>query len=270
MAKVRVHEVAKRYGISSKEVLDKFAAIGVLPRSASSVVDHADVHKFADTFGAQLLASGGQGNSTAITVSTPGSMDPVAARFEQGDEPSERVQHAISPGSIPIAMQTPRGEGWELGEGSERGDDRVAESLVAAPRGVRDSGRPRGRVFICFAEEHDRVAAELDLELRQRGLSTWLYHRDVMAGANYQVEASRAIRAAKAMIVLFSAETQSSRHCQSEVAIAFQAGVPTYPIRLDDTPLEEMEYALVLAQWKTNSSHVVQVLANQVQSSGGG
>lgn len=56
MAKTRVSELAKKYGIPSKEALEKLGAIGEFAKTASSSIELPAVKKFEDTYGAELLA----------------------------------------------------------------------------------------------------------------------------------------------------------------------------------------------------------------------
>ncbi|RHW26909.1 translation initiation factor IF-2 [Nocardioides immobilis] len=56
MAKTRVSELAKKYGIPSKEALEKLGAIGEFAKTASSSIELPAVKKFEDTYGAELQA----------------------------------------------------------------------------------------------------------------------------------------------------------------------------------------------------------------------
>ncbi|THJ04670.1 translation initiation factor IF-2, partial [Nocardioides sp.] len=56
MAKTRVSELAKKYGIPSKEALEKLSAIGEFAKTASSSIEPPAVKKFEDTYGAELLS----------------------------------------------------------------------------------------------------------------------------------------------------------------------------------------------------------------------
>ncbi|WP_286928891.1 MULTISPECIES: toll/interleukin-1 receptor domain-containing protein [Aeromicrobium] len=120
------------------------------------------------------------------------------------------------------------------------------------------------RVFMCFAEEHKEIAEMLDAALAARGVRSWIYYRDIPTGRNYHVESTRAIRQARALVLLFSEHTQSSHHCQAEVAIAHGRRMPIYPLRIDDAELDEMEYPLVLAQWKGDPDELVSDLARDL------
>ncbi|MCL2614363.1 MAG: translation initiation factor IF-2 [Nocardioidaceae bacterium] len=56
MAKTRVSELAKQYGIPSKEALEKLSSIGEFAKTASSSIEPPAVKKFEDNFGADLRA----------------------------------------------------------------------------------------------------------------------------------------------------------------------------------------------------------------------
>ncbi|WP_460847220.1 translation initiation factor IF-2 N-terminal domain-containing protein, partial [Nocardioides ultimimeridianus] len=56
MAKTRVSELAKTYGITSKEALDKLKEIGEFAKTASSSIELPAVKKFEAAYGADLLA----------------------------------------------------------------------------------------------------------------------------------------------------------------------------------------------------------------------
>jgi translation initiation factor IF-2 len=57
VAKTRVHELAKTYGIESKEVLDKLKEMGEFVKSASSTIELPVEMKFKKTYGDALLAA---------------------------------------------------------------------------------------------------------------------------------------------------------------------------------------------------------------------
>ena len=57
MAKVRVHELAKEFGVESKVVLAKLGEMGEFVKSASSTVEPPVVKRFTDKFGDELKAA---------------------------------------------------------------------------------------------------------------------------------------------------------------------------------------------------------------------
>ena len=56
MAKVRVHELAKKYGVPSKDVLSMLSDLGEFVKAPSSTVEPPVVKRFEDKHGAELLA----------------------------------------------------------------------------------------------------------------------------------------------------------------------------------------------------------------------
>jgi translation initiation factor IF-2 len=67
VAKVRVHELAKELGVSSKEVLGKLSALGEYVKSASSTVEAPVVRKLRESFASQPAA----GNKSAGKPDAP-------------------------------------------------------------------------------------------------------------------------------------------------------------------------------------------------------
>ncbi|MFB9765596.1 translation initiation factor IF-2 N-terminal domain-containing protein, partial [Nocardioides kongjuensis] len=56
MAKTRVSELAKQYGIKSADALKMLSDIGEFAKTASSSIELPAVKKFEATYGAELLA----------------------------------------------------------------------------------------------------------------------------------------------------------------------------------------------------------------------
>jgi translation initiation factor IF-2 len=56
VAKVRVHELAKKYGVPSKDVLSMLSDLGEFVKAPSSTVEPPVVKRFEDKYGADLTA----------------------------------------------------------------------------------------------------------------------------------------------------------------------------------------------------------------------
>jgi translation initiation factor IF-2 len=56
VSKVRVHELAKEYGVTSKDVLGMLSELGEFVKAASSTVEPPVVKRFQDKYGAELTA----------------------------------------------------------------------------------------------------------------------------------------------------------------------------------------------------------------------
>ena len=65
MAKVRVYELAKEFGVESKAVMDQLKEMGEFVRSASSTIEAPVVRRLKEAFtakGSDQPAQGGQGS----------------------------------------------------------------------------------------------------------------------------------------------------------------------------------------------------------------
>ncbi|WP_166140379.1 translation initiation factor IF-2 [Nocardioides ochotonae] len=104
MAKTRVHELAKEFGVESKFVLEKFKEMGEFVKSASSTVELPAEMRFRKEYGDKLKApQGGQGgqagqggNAPAPSAPKPGPKAP-----KPGPKPAQ------TPAPAPVAEQAP-------------------------------------------------------------------------------------------------------------------------------------------------------------------
>jgi translation initiation factor IF-2 len=96
VAKVRVHELAKEFGVESKVVLAKLGEMGEFVKSASSTVEPPVVKRFTDTFGDELKAAA----------------DKKAAKKSAAKAPAKKAAPAPSetagaPAEVPAASEAP-------------------------------------------------------------------------------------------------------------------------------------------------------------------
>jgi translation initiation factor IF-2 len=108
VAKVRVHELAKELGITSKDAVTKLQELGEFVRSASSTIEAPVVKKLRDAFPA---GSAGSAQKSAKA--------PAARPGDTGAKPG-----AGRPGPKPPVQQAPR-SGSPSGTGSAGGSRRV-------------------------------------------------------------------------------------------------------------------------------------------------
>src|SRR5262249_19246180 len=96
---------------------------------------------------------------------------------------------------------------------------------------------PEGaEVFISYAQDEDGARAlELAEHLEAAGLTVWLADRSIEGAQNYGPEVVTAIDQCQVVVVLCSAASLGSEHVAVEVELAFEAGRPRLPLRLDDT-----------------------------------
>ena len=105
-------------------------------------------------------------------------------------------------------------------------------------------------VFISCSS-HDRKAAETICKaVEQRGLECWISSRNIGPGENFQETITRAIRTAKVMILVFSANANNSLEVKKEIALAGRYNVVVVPVRVEDVvPNDALSYELAVRQW---------------------
>jgi hypothetical protein len=105
-------------------------------------------------------------------------------------------------------------------------------------------------IFITFSSKDQKVAQTICTALENRGLACWMSSRDVKAGQNYQEQIVKAIRAAKTMVLVFTANANNSNEIKKELALASQNNLVVIPVRIEDvTPNEAFAYEFATRQW---------------------
>jgi hypothetical protein len=105
-------------------------------------------------------------------------------------------------------------------------------------------------VFISYAQ-HDKPTADAVCHgLESAGVRCWIAPRDVRAGSNWKTQLVEAIRNARVMVLVFSGEADRSPQVMREVDIAFEAGAPIVPFRIEDVKMsDEMYYCIAARHW---------------------
>src|SRR5579884_3051057 len=107
--------------------------------------------------------------------------------------------------------------------------DRIFISLSSADRGYAER-------IISFLESHD--------------LPCWIAFRDVPAGENYQEAITRALRAAREIIVIISRNANQSVEITKELSLASRYKIPVVPLRVENVePNDALAYELATRQW---------------------
>ena len=139
---------------------------------------------------------------------------------------------------------------------------------------IRDGvGGPTGMaasIFISYASK-DRAAAHTICDaLEHRGFDCWIADRDIGPGENFQVSIVHAIRSAKVMILVFSANAANSEEIKKEVVLAGQSRLVVIPVRVEDvTPDEAFAYEMATRQWVDlfdDWEHSIQRLVHQLEA----
>jgi hypothetical protein len=105
-------------------------------------------------------------------------------------------------------------------------------------------------VFLSHSHADHHVATAICAHLEGRGLRCWIAPRDVRPGAVWAAELVNAIKASRALVVVWSKATNDSDQVLRELERAVHAGVPILPFRIEDAaPSDAVEYLLSATHW---------------------
>lgn len=105
-------------------------------------------------------------------------------------------------------------------------------------------------IFVSYASSDRNYVERLVSFLEGHRFSCWVSFRDVGVGENYQEAITRALRAAKILIVLITRNANSSGEIQKELSLASRYNVLVIPLRMEDVePNDALAYELATRQW---------------------
>lgn len=105
-------------------------------------------------------------------------------------------------------------------------------------------------VFISFSSKDTDMAHRVYDGLVTRGVECWISSKDIPAGGNYQNAIVNALMAARVMVLIFSANANSSEEIPKELALAAQNRLAVMPLKIDDVkPTGGFIYNLATSQW---------------------
>lgn len=85
-------------------------------------------------------------------------------------------------------------------------------------------------IFISHVEEDADIALEIALGLEEAGYTTWCYEIDSIPGPSYLIQTGKAVVASKAVVLVISPHSLSSRQVTKEVIRAHESGREFIPI----------------------------------------
>lgn len=105
-------------------------------------------------------------------------------------------------------------------------------------------------VFISHASADKAVADAVCASLENAGLRCWIAPRDVQPGRSYAGELTRAIQQSRAMVLIFSAQTNRSDQVLRELQLAVEAHLHIVQFRIEDVvPNDDLKYFLSTPHW---------------------
>ena len=105
-------------------------------------------------------------------------------------------------------------------------------------------------IFVSYASSDRNQVDRLVTFLEAHHFTCWVSYRDVGVGENYQESITRAVRAAKVLIVVFTRNANSSSEIQKELSLASRYKLLVIPLRIEDVePGDALAYELATHQW---------------------
>ncbi len=105
-------------------------------------------------------------------------------------------------------------------------------------------------VFISYATDDRKRALDVCEAIERRGTPCWIACRDVQPGENYQEAIVRAIRSARALVLVFSEQANNSDEIKKELSLVSRYKLPLMALRLEDVePSDAFAYELSTRQW---------------------
>src|SRR5206468_11780576 len=148
------------------------------------------------------------------------------------------------------------------------GPESIALSSPAKPGEGLPPRAISASIFVSHASKDHDAARTICEALENRGFVCCIASRDIAPGENFQVAIVRAIRTAKVMLMVFSANANNSEEIKKELVLAGQSRLVVIPVRVEDvTPDEAFAYEFATRQWIDafeDWEHAMQRLARQL------
>ena len=105
-------------------------------------------------------------------------------------------------------------------------------------------------IFISYSSKDQDIAETICQALEVRGQTCWISCRDVHPGENFQEAIVRALRDAKVMLLVFTANANNSDEIKKELVLAGRHHVTVVPVRVEDVvPNDAFSYEFATRQW---------------------
>ena len=105
-------------------------------------------------------------------------------------------------------------------------------------------------VFISHSSRDKPVSDAVCAALENAGIRCWVAPRDVQPGRSFAGEITRAIRQSKAMVLIFSANSNNSSQVLREVQLAVDSQLHMLQFRIEDVLLnDDLKYYLSTPHW---------------------
>ncbi len=104
--------------------------------------------------------------------------------------------------------------------------------------------------FLSYSSKDKLIADAICSRLENQGIRCWIAPRDVKPGTDYSNQIADALESATTMVMVFSSESNNSRHVKSEIDRAFSLGKIIIPFRVENVELDKgLAYYLAKTHW---------------------
>src|SRR5438067_872439 len=98
-------------------------------------------------------------------------------------------------------------------------------------------------VFLSYSSKDKPTADAVCAMLEMHGLRCWVAPRDILPGNDWAGSIVKAIKGARVMVLVFSANANASPQINREVERAVNKGIPVIPLRIENVvPTEALEF----------------------------
>jgi energy-coupling factor transporter ATP-binding protein EcfA2 len=151
---------------------------------------------------------------------------------------------------------------------------RLRDSSIPAARS--DHRVAASRVFVSHSSRDQSSAMRIVSQLEKADFPCWISSRDVPHGEPHQRAIVKALKAARAMVLVFSKNANSSEEIVKELSLASKNKLFILPVRIEDCePTDDFEYELAARQridlfrdWEQNMKLIVRALHKQREVAG--
>lgn len=115
---------------------------------------------------------------------------------------------------------------------------------------MNEQNKEKHDIFISYSTKNKNVADAIVADFEQNGIKCWYAPRDILPGEEWVTAITNALESAKALVLIYTDESNNSRQVMNEIAVAFNAGITIVPFRLSEEAMSsELEYYLTRVHW---------------------
>ena len=140
--------------------------------------------------------------------------------------------------------------GWRLRFKNEHAGKSTTCRACGKPLVVRGDAIPDHDVFISYSSKDQPIADAVCSVLETRKIRCWIAPRDIVAGKAWAAAILDGLEDCRAMVLIFSGNSNTSTQVLREVDRAVNRTLPIVPFRIENASMsKEMEYYIGASHW---------------------